>query len=67
MTSKEKHDPERNAQLGQVKTWPFPMRGATGREAQKEEAAVPVDKTEAPLEWLGQVAHVGETEGIGLK
>ena len=43
------------------------MRGATGREAQKEEAAVPVDKTEAPLEWLGQVAHVGETEGIGLK
>ena len=67
MTSKEKHDSERNAQLGQVKTWPFPMRGTTGREAQQEEAAVPVNKTGEPLAWLGQVTHVGETERTGLK
>ena len=67
MTSKEKHDSERNAQLGQLKTWPFPMRGTTGREAQQEEAAVPANKAAEPLAWPGQVTHAGETERTGLR
>lgn len=66
MSSQEKQDPERNALFGQVKNWPFHMRGAAQREAQRVEAALHVEKTGEILAWLEHSTHVGEAEGRGL-